>query len=163
MNLWWLDLETGTKWSPYEQRARMAIYGLFIPIFLVIYGIEMLAANCLGIDDRVSALIGLFSAVPAGLYTSRRLSVRLWPDLMRKADENAAVRLGRPLRAQIKTKNREKWGVWIGLMGAGLIGLLAASHVLGARARWCIDGAAFVGLVVLAIVARRRRARATKS
>jgi hypothetical protein len=45
VNLWWLDTSPAALWSPEERRARMAIYGLAIPIFLAIFGIEILAST----------------------------------------------------------------------------------------------------------------------
>ena len=91
MNLWWLDTNPAALWSPEERRARMAIYGLAIPIFLAIFGVEILAFNPY-LDNHIVAMMGALSAVPS-VFASRGVCVKTWPELMKRADENAARRL----------------------------------------------------------------------
>ncbi len=93
-NLWWLDRGPTVHWSREEQRARMAIFGSCIPIFFIVYGMEMWVLNSFILNHHINAVIGLFTACPGSVYLARRTSERLWPKLIRQADEQAAKRLG---------------------------------------------------------------------
>src|SRR5450755_332680 len=92
MNLWWLNPGAALRWSAEERGARMAIYGLTIPFFLVFFLPAVALFWFLGADNHISVLISL-PTVTASIFCGRLLSDRLWPDLLKTADANATKRL----------------------------------------------------------------------
>ena len=72
----------------------MAIYGLAMPIFIGLYVPAISLLSWFGVSDHISALICTLTVVPGSVYLSRVVCVRGWPELMKKADANAARRLG---------------------------------------------------------------------
>lgn len=93
MNYWWLDPNPVGRLSPEERRARMAIWGLFIPVFLALFGLEAFVLNKFGTDHHLVALVGVITTVPTSLYVSRKFCLYCWPEMMRRADENAEKRV----------------------------------------------------------------------
>jgi hypothetical protein len=94
MNLWWLDVTT-SKWSDEELsvRTRIALFAMVPTVGIIFLTIAVL--RLLGIDDHVGAILSMCPALLIGLYLGRKLAEQLWPDLVRKADANAAKRLGK--------------------------------------------------------------------
>ena len=95
MSAWWLNFFWTPKWSNEETSIRGRIWALAVVVFLLAYIPEMVILDAVGIDRHISAIIGLFTCCPLALIAGRRMSVRLWPDLVKKADENATKRIGR--------------------------------------------------------------------
>ncbi|HUC63814.1 MAG TPA: hypothetical protein VMA53_00205 [Stellaceae bacterium] len=92
--LWWTSMATGKSWSREEQWTRGAIYMvglvLFVPFNLLIGSFF----NRHGVEKHVGALTALLICVPPSYVFGRLVCARLWPDYVKRADENAAKRLG---------------------------------------------------------------------
>jgi hypothetical protein len=91
--LWWLQPDPAIVWSPEERWTRGTIWliagALWVFPFWGVYAIT----NDLGVDRHISAAIALFTTMPPALWFARMIAVRVWPETVRQADENAAKRL----------------------------------------------------------------------
>ena len=92
--LWWINYGAGTNMiSRDEQFVRVAIFAiamlvfcpsaLYFPPHLMIW---------LDVSKRTSILATLVTMLPLSFVIGRKLSVWLWPDVVRRADENAFAR-----------------------------------------------------------------------
>jgi hypothetical protein len=90
---WWLGLRT-TKWSAEEILVVQRIYGLLAVSFFLIFIPQVVTLVAIGIDPLRVLFIGMLTSFPLSFIAGRRLCVRLWPDLTKRADENAAKRIG---------------------------------------------------------------------
>jgi hypothetical protein len=96
---WWLDLSLywhwqpeQYRWSPEEVWTRGTIWTIAVGLFVLPYFGVYAITTALGVDGRIGALFALFAALPPALGFARVIAVRLWPETVRKADENAAER-----------------------------------------------------------------------
>ena len=95
MQLWWLTSKGARQWSIEERRARWAIYAVALPIFAFLFFLGLtIFTSFLHVPQAVALLLSLAAAGYPALFISRPLCAWVWPDLMRKADSNAANRLG---------------------------------------------------------------------
>lgn len=90
---WWLGLWT-RKWSHEENLVRQRIWGLQAMIFALICIPQLLVLIFVGIAPRLALIIGVLTSWPLSFIAGRRLCARLWPELTKTADENAAKRVG---------------------------------------------------------------------
>jgi hypothetical protein len=90
---WWLipDYVDG-GWSKEEKSAWALIYLLATFASVAVFVAGLIAISLLGIKGRVEDLLLFFVSVPLGVLASRRICAILWPNLIRKADENAKKR-----------------------------------------------------------------------
>ena len=94
MEIWWLTSRGTRQWSEEERRARRIIYGVGVLIFLFLFFLVALLLSMLQLGQLVVTLISLAVAGYSALFISRLVCGWAWPDLFRKADRNAARRLG---------------------------------------------------------------------
>lgn len=92
-NFWWIDaLPIAGSWTDNQMRVRertlLIAFCVFVPTLLAVAGGMMSQ----GISERSSALFAFLLAAPVALYSARRVSIARWPELVRKADDDA-VRL----------------------------------------------------------------------
>ena len=92
---WWLVLSRDIlHWSSEERWAWRAIWGMSIPFIVVIFAVGASVGIKLGVDPHLGpGVLSLFT-LPAAIYLGRRTSEWLWPELIKRADENAAKRRG---------------------------------------------------------------------
>jgi len=93
--LWWLDWRYTHRWSAEEQWTRNAICGFASILFIVPIAFELWVLADLGFGKRASALALVFVQLPLAFYLSRQLCVWLWPDYVKRADDNAVKRSDR--------------------------------------------------------------------
>lgn len=97
-NFWWIDvsLAKGT-WSDEQNTVRGRTLSvslcIFVPVFLIVAGQLM----SFGMSERISALIAFVLIMPCALYTGRRFSILRWPDLVKKADDDAVAIVNRSI------------------------------------------------------------------
>src|SRR5207302_3597526 len=94
MQLWWLTSRGARLWSIEERRARWAIYAVAVPIVAFLFFVMLFVGKFLRLGETAGILLSLAIASYPALFISRGLCVWVWPDLMRRADANAASRLG---------------------------------------------------------------------
>jgi hypothetical protein len=90
---WWLGYFGVQTWSVQERNVRIAL-GL-TALVIIMVGLFVVDAifEWFGVDPHVAApLAALLSAVP-GFCSARPIAAVLYSDLLRRADENARVRL----------------------------------------------------------------------
>ena len=95
MDLWWVSIMWSTEWSDEETSARTRILTLSTAVFFLIYIPAMIVVRAFGMDRNTSAVAGFCVISAPALYAGRWMSERLWPDLVNKADANAAKRIGK--------------------------------------------------------------------
>jgi uncharacterized membrane protein len=91
---WWATYFADFQaWTAEERKVRMALGMSAIPVMLVLYITADVLLEWFGVERTVAALLaGLISTVFA-FYSARPIATVLYPDLLRKADENARRRL----------------------------------------------------------------------
>ena len=95
MQLWWLTSKGMRAWTPEERRARWAIYGVAVPVFAFMFFLALLICTAvLNFGQTAAMLLSLAIGGYGSLFIARGLCLWAWPDLMRRADANAADRLG---------------------------------------------------------------------
>ena len=94
MTWWWIVMLIGPDWSDEEFSAAGRMWTLSVSIFLLFYFPGTEALRELGVDRHVAAMGLAPILLPPAFYAGRLLSKQLWPDLVEKADANAAKRLG---------------------------------------------------------------------
>jgi hypothetical protein len=94
MDTWWLNFFWTPRWSQEETSVRTRIWGLGCIFFLVPYiPLVQMLRRVLAMDDHRSAIISFALTLPPALYLGRKGCERMWPELVRTADENAAKRI----------------------------------------------------------------------
>jgi len=93
--LWWLDWRYTHRWSAEEQWTRNAICGFASVLFIVPIAFELQVLADFGFSKGASALALVFVQLPLAFYVSRQLCVWLWPDYVKRADDNAVRRSNR--------------------------------------------------------------------
>jgi hypothetical protein len=93
--LWWLDWRYTHRWSDEEQWTRNAICGLASVLFIVPVALELRILADHGFSKRDAALTLVFIQLPLTFYLSRLICVWLWPDYVKRADDNAVRRSNR--------------------------------------------------------------------
>jgi hypothetical protein len=95
MQIWWLTSKGTKEWTLEERRARRAIYGVAVPIFAFLFFLVLtLATVFLHWRQAAAILLALAAGSYTSLFLARAVCFWAWPDLMRRADANAANRLG---------------------------------------------------------------------
>jgi hypothetical protein len=94
MDLWWLSMSWTHEWSDEETSTRTRIWALFGVFFFLIFIPAIAIFRAFGVERHTGAILAFAIAVPPGLWAGRRSCERIWPDLVSKADANAAKRLG---------------------------------------------------------------------
>lgn len=89
---WWLD-PGGQDWTDEELSTRRAIAVFAMIVFIPVFTIEIWLLNGLGVDRNLGALIDLASCGFFAFWAARQICQWCWPEMVRKADENAARRL----------------------------------------------------------------------
>ena len=91
--LWWLQPDFALGWSSEEQWTRGTIWAIAVVLWVVpLWSTTEIGAD-LGLGRRVGAAIGLFAFLPPAMWIARVIAVRMWPETVRQADENAARRI----------------------------------------------------------------------
>lgn len=93
LRLWWADPNLPLRESREERFARMGIWipGTIVTGILILLGRNV--GRWLGVNDHLTVLIEAVIIWPGSIVASRILFGVLWPDLMKKADENAVHRI----------------------------------------------------------------------
>ncbi len=88
--LWWLDPSAGVSdWSAEQVKVRQRIFGIGLFIFLSCFlSVASLLMAC-GMSERIAAIVSFVTTMPAALYAARQITKTNWPDLIRKADDDA--------------------------------------------------------------------------
>jgi hypothetical protein len=92
--LWWINYGAGSsKISPEEKFTRIAIFFIAMPIFFpaAVYFPPHLVV-WFDVGKRTSILATMVAMLPLSFFIGRKLSAWMWPDVVRKADENAFAR-----------------------------------------------------------------------
>ncbi len=89
---WWMDFGDGSKSTTEEYLGRKRIWGLAAPIMIPLLIIGSRLMVWLGIDRNSAALIAVPIFLPLSVYLSSRMAKRLWPALLRKAEDDAEAR-----------------------------------------------------------------------
>jgi hypothetical protein len=94
--LWWTDYGPGAdyKRSGEETFTRNAIFLIALPLSCpgLIY-LPPLLMSWFHVTKRTSILAAVFIMVPLSFFIGRRLTAWMWPDVVRRADENALARV----------------------------------------------------------------------
>ena len=91
---WWLSyFGVQHTWTVEERHVRIALGMSALPVMLVLYFITDALLELFGVERTGAALLaGLISTVLA-FFSARPIATLLYPDSLRKADENARKRL----------------------------------------------------------------------
>jgi len=90
---WWLVYYATPRWTREERLVVAAIWLINIPISICIISIVYWSLTPIHVDIHVAAVAGFFIGFPGGLFISRGVCKWLWPDFVRKADQNATKRM----------------------------------------------------------------------
>jgi hypothetical protein len=90
---WWVSFYAVSLWSVEERRARMALFGVSLAIFVVLYPTEITLLSMLGVEDHLGALLACLCSVAPGVALARPICERLDPELIRNGDARAEQRL----------------------------------------------------------------------
>jgi hypothetical protein len=92
---WWLAPAHYIDWTSDERNARrgLALTGSIAAILLFLIGVKLL--EFVGIDAHYAAPLAGMIGVSLGVCAARPIFSELYPQLMRRADLNAAIRLRR--------------------------------------------------------------------
>ena len=91
---WWAAFYPGEYWSVEERWLRKTVYLVLIPVACGLIYLQASILDSFGFEKHWGALLSACTASIGGLWISRRVCGWLWPDRVRRADENAARRLG---------------------------------------------------------------------
>jgi hypothetical protein len=93
MRWWWLARPSSASvWSTEERQTVWRIHLIALPLFAVgCYFLVMFLFNC-GFDPAIDAFVGVALPCMVAFALARRIALWLWPELLRRADENAARR-----------------------------------------------------------------------
>jgi hypothetical protein len=91
---WWCRHRSGKDWSEEERWLRKRVFAVGLPVYFMIYVPELYILPRFGIDDLWSARISYVTGFLIGVPISRLLCGLLWPEKVRKAEENAGKRYG---------------------------------------------------------------------
>jgi len=94
MRTWWISLSWTHEWSDDEVSARTRIWGLAGIFFLGLFFPGIAVFHALGVERHAGAIGAFAVAIPPALRAARRSAEYLWPDLIKRAEANAARRLG---------------------------------------------------------------------
>jgi hypothetical protein len=87
---WWIDTTTARgDWSNEQMKVRLRILFISFLIFVPVFLAEAALMMAWGASELVAALVGTAVNLPLACYTGRRIAVRLWPELVQKADDDA--------------------------------------------------------------------------
>jgi hypothetical protein len=85
---WWLSYFGVQTWTVEERKVRIVLGMSTVPVMLVLYVLADVLLEWFGVERTGAALLaGLISTVLA-FYSARPIATVLYPDLLRKADEN---------------------------------------------------------------------------
>jgi hypothetical protein len=90
---WWLGYFTMATWTSDERSARLAL-GFIVSVIIMptLFVVDALL-ELFGVERHIAAILaGLLPILP-GFYAARPIAAVLYPDLLRRADANAAKRL----------------------------------------------------------------------
>jgi len=91
--LWWIDYRSTYGRSPEEIFTRNAIFCIALPTcFPLLIFFPRHLMDWFDVGKRTSILATLVAIVPLGFFIGRKLTAWMWPDVVRKADENAFAR-----------------------------------------------------------------------
>jgi hypothetical protein len=87
---WFLDKSIGITEAQHEAQRRMAL--IFLVILLLTFLPSTYLLMAFGASEGPALLVVLLTILPADLYAARRVSILFWPDLIKKADDDAIAR-----------------------------------------------------------------------
>jgi hypothetical protein len=87
---WWWMVRPRADWSPEECRTQWLIHLIAAPLFAISCYTIVMSLFSVGLDPLFIAIVGVAPPYVAAVYAARRLSEWLKPDLVKRADENAA-------------------------------------------------------------------------
>lgn len=96
MRRWWWVVRPrwiSGDWSPEERQTLWLIHLIGMPLFAISCYAIVISLFSMGLDPLLVVIVGVAPPYVASLYTARRLSEWLKPDLVKRADENAARRM----------------------------------------------------------------------
>lgn len=96
--LWWCDYHPGAshKISWEEQNIKIAIFLIAILIYLpCMYYLSPYLMGRFGLTESTS-LLATMPMLPVSLAIGRKLSIRIWPDIAKRAEQNAIARYNPP-------------------------------------------------------------------
>jgi hypothetical protein len=79
----------GRDWSADQKWLRTTVWGVFIPVELVMFLAGDRALNMLGVEKHWAAFLSACISWNVALFLSRYLCGLFWPERVRKAEENA--------------------------------------------------------------------------
>jgi small neutral amino acid transporter SnatA (MarC family) len=89
---WWFTPATWNFTTVEERQVAVRLLAMGGMTFILLYIPEELLLDTLGVEDHVSAVLGGLASFLPALPIARKLGELMWPELVRKADENAAER-----------------------------------------------------------------------
>src|ERR1700730_7848364 len=98
MQFWWWSARPvwRSELSPEERKVIWLIHSIGMLLFAIACYEIVNTLFSRGVNPLITAIVGVVPPYIAALYVSRRLCKWLWPELLARADENAARRLGGP-------------------------------------------------------------------
>jgi hypothetical protein len=104
LKLWWADPNLPLRESREERLARRGIWipGGVLAVILILLGRSV--GSFLSMDEHVTVLIEAVTVFPGSILASRALFGALCPELMKRADENAARRIR---KEELKREDKE--------------------------------------------------------
>jgi hypothetical protein len=93
--LWWTDYGPGANYkrSHEETFTRNAIFLIALPLlYPAILYLPPLLMVWFDVSKRTSILATMVTMLPLSFFIGRKLTVWMWPDVVRRADENAFAR-----------------------------------------------------------------------
>jgi hypothetical protein len=94
MKWWWITRPRSitNAWSREERQTVWRIHLIGMPLFCIAcFELVMFLFNH-GVDPLIVAVVSVVPTYVAAFAAARGIALMLWPDLLRKADENAARR-----------------------------------------------------------------------
>jgi hypothetical protein len=96
MSRWWWVVRPrciAADWSPEERRTLWLIHLIAMPLFGMSCYETVMTLFSMDLDPLLIAIVGVVPPCVASFYVARRLSEWLFPDMVKRADENAARRI----------------------------------------------------------------------
>jgi hypothetical protein len=90
---WWWVSFLPFDLSIEERRAgaRLLLTTLFV--FILLCGVEVPLLMWIGVEQHIVPIVGTFTALAPAFCAARPICSQIWPEVIRKGDDKAAIRL----------------------------------------------------------------------
>jgi hypothetical protein len=90
---WWLGYFGVQTWTVEERRVRISLGMTMTLVFGVVTFIISPLLSWIGVERHVAAILASLLSLWLAFFSARPIAAVLYPDFLRKADENARKRL----------------------------------------------------------------------